>query len=109
MINTWQTENTDRSVILDLILPSKLVNDVVDCLLGQTPKLFFSVVEMQGYGQPQEHLTVREQVAGYQQKVKVQIECLAERAPSILADLKQQMPNATLSYRVTPILQHGQL
>ncbi|MDX1348402.1 MAG: DUF3240 family protein [Thiomicrorhabdus chilensis] len=99
----------DESVVLHLILPADQVNDVVDCLLAEQPPLFFSVVDVQGYGQPQERLTVREQVAGYQKKVMVQIECHHSLSQQILANIKHAMPTATISYRILPLIEHGQL
>ncbi|MDG6773443.1 DUF3240 family protein [Thiomicrorhabdus sp. ZW0627] len=99
----------DCSVVLHLILPASQVNDVVDCLLAEKPSLFFSVVDVQGYGQPQERLTVREQVAGYQHKVMVQIECEHFTCRQIMDNIKKEMPTATISYRILPLFDHGQL
>ncbi|MBD3755522.1 MAG: DUF3240 family protein [Gammaproteobacteria bacterium] len=100
---------TDTAVVLHLILPVAQVNEVVDCLLAENPPLFFSVIDVQGYGQPQERLTLREQVAGYRHKVMVQIECDLALVNQILSSLKAELPTATISYRVLPLIAHGQL
>lgn len=104
-----EASNTGSPMVLHLILPATQVNEAVDVLLSETPKLFFSVTDIQGYGQPQERLTVREQVAGYQKKAQIQIECDGDRLTSILHELKQAMPSSTVSFRVLPVLECGQL
>lgn len=100
---------TDTAVVLHLILPAAQVNEVVDNLLAHAPALFFSVIDVQGFGQPQERLTRREQVAGYQHKAMVQIECDLAAVNAILSGLKTELPTATISYRVLPLIAHGQL
>lgn len=99
----------EHNVMLHLILPANQVNDVVDCLLAEKPALFFTVIQTQGYGQPQERLTVREQVAGYQNKMMVQIECSEVLARQLLVNIKQELPTATINYRILPLIEHGQL
>ncbi|WP_373018124.1 DUF3240 family protein [Thiomicrorhabdus sp.] len=101
--------NDDCSVVLHLILPASQVNDVVDCLLAEKPSLFFSVIDVQGYGQPQERLNVREQVAGFQRKVMVQVECTYFLTKQIMDNIKLEMPTATISYRIIPMFEHGQV
>jgi len=100
------------SVLLSLFLPKAVVNDAVDCLMVQESVINFNVTIVQGYGgllNGQSTLSIKEQVAGYQDKMHIQIVCQAEQASVILSAIKTSLPYTALRYVMVPVLAMGQL
>jgi hypothetical protein len=103
------------NVILSLFLPKAVVNDAVDCLMVQESVINFNVTSVQGYGgllkgqSGQTTLSVKEQVAGYQDKMHLQVICQAEQTSMILTAIKASLPHTVVRYVVVPVLAMGQL
>ncbi len=95
--------------LLQIILPYHQATPLVDLLLAQSNTPFFTVMEAAGYGQPEEQLSPVEQVEGAQHKVKVDIELRASEVKPLLQKIKQEMPTATVFYRLLPIIEHSPL
>lgn len=120
---------TQSSVLLSLFLPKAVVSDAVDCLMVQEWVINFNVTPVQGYGgllkgqnalnnqrtqegqnsqNNQDSLSVKEQVAGYQDKMHIQVLCPSEQVPAILLAIKASLPHTTVRYVIVPVLAMGQ-
>ena len=99
----------EQMVLMQLVVPAGQASLLSDFLLAERHTPFFTAVELAGYGQPHEHLTPDEQVAGAQRKVKFELELPQTDVEPLLARLRKALPSLTISYRLLPMLQQGTL
>ena len=100
-------EDTSKDLLLQLILTRPQATPLIDLLLSRDDTPFFTVTDIQGHGQPDEQLSVQEQVAGAQEKVCIDVEISEGQLEAMLMDIKRELRMETLFYRVIPILRHG--
>ncbi len=96
-----------NEVLLQLILTRPQARPLIDLLLSRSESLFFTVADIRGHGQPAEQLSVQEQVAGAQQKVRIDVEIEADRLDPLLEEIHAHLTTETIYFRVLPILRQG--
>ena len=96
-------------VEITLSVPSRLEDRVIDWLLARAdvPTLASSVVYL--HGADSRGLSVAEQVSGRQRRVELSIELPASAVDGWLGDVATAFGTTDIAYRVTPVLQSGDL
>jgi len=99
--------NGPAEVLLQLIVARPHTRPLIDLLLAHGDGLFFTASRIRGHGQPDEQLSLQEQVAGAQNKVRIEVELPAQGVDSLLADIDAQFSRGSVFFRVLPILRQG--
>ncbi len=94
-------------VLLQLIVARPQARILSDLLLAHGSGLFFTVSFIRGHGQPDERLTAQEQVAGAQNKVRIEVELAAAGVDPLLQEIDARLSRGAVFFRVLPILRQG--
>jgi len=98
------------AVILKLVLDESVFSAVSDSLLVFEPvKIEYSSVLIRSYSNEHKLEGAKEQVAGYLDKVQIEIRTAETDYSTILSYLKNNHPNVVLQYWVVPVLAAGVL
>ncbi len=99
--------NGSAEVLLQLIVALPHARPLTDLLLAHGGGLFFTVSSIRGHGQPDEQLNLQEQVAGAQNKVRIEVELPVQGVDPLLTEIDAQFSRGSVFFRVLPILRQG--
>jgi len=99
---------TDK-VLLVLSVPVALEDSIVDWLLAQTSMIGFSSVLIRGHGSRVGHLSIAEQVAGHQRRIRFEVVAPLEAARNSVATLKRDFAGSDLFYWIVPVADAGHI
>lgn len=93
---------------LIIVFPKSLEENLVDHLL-EHPELAsgFTTSSVEGHGAGASFHSSAEQVRGRAHRVQMQIVMNREDAATLLAYLKENLPNREVAYWITPVLEFG--
>lgn len=93
---------------LKLVLPQSLEEQITDFLLAHPREAGpFVAHAVDGHGAPESITAAAEEVRGRAQRVMIEVLTDLESARHLVAELKQQWPQAALSYWITTVLEAG--
>lgn len=95
---------------LNLVMPCGLEETVSDLLLSH-PELnaSFTTTPVQAHGNTIELRSASEQVRGHSGRMRMELLLSRHDADTLLAYLRQHLPNPTIFYWTTPVLTTGRL
>lgn len=99
-------KNIDCCLII--VLPKNLEENLVDHLL-EHPELAsgFTTSYVDGHGAGAAFHSSAEQVRGRAHRVQMQIVMNREDAATLVAHLKEELPNREVAYWITPVMEFG--
>ncbi len=98
---------TEEQVLLIIVAPQSLKDDLVDELI-QIPFISgFSLLNIQGYSKEHSRFNISEQVVGHQNLFRFEIAHEAKHSESLIKTLSKTSHTKKLRYWITPVLQYG--
>ncbi len=99
-----------RNACLNLVLPKALEEQLIDHLL-QHPELVgpFVTHPADGHGAPEYIASDAERVRGRAARVKIEILMSSEHAVELVADLRDELRGADITWWISPVLDSGTL
>ncbi len=99
-----------EQVILKLTLNQQSLAETTDCLtLFPNDKLAFQAFMIQDFHPDNLFKTIQEQVAGYTEKMVIEIQLDKDCVPTLLSYLKQSLPKLQANYYVISLQSNGVL
>jgi hypothetical protein len=96
-------------VRLTLRADQTLEHPLVDALLTYAPPVAFQVQAVKSFHAHQDLKSIRDQVAGHQPQILVNVETTESDWSALLQHLKHAVSHADIAYAVTPIIAQGSL
>lgn len=93
--------------ILTVTAPPSLEDALVDCLLALDWQQGFSSFPANVHDHNVQGLSLAEQVAGHQRKLRFQMYVEKQHIPVLLAKLKQEFAGSGLQYWLVPAIEQG--
>ncbi len=93
--------------ILTVTAPPTLEDALVDCLLALEWQQGFSSYPANVHDHNARGLSLAEQVAGHQRKLRFQMYVEKQHAPALLARLKHEFAGSGLQYWLVPAIEQG--
>lgn len=103
------TGTLPEQVLVTIISPPSLENQLVDWLLLQNGGTGFSSAIIHGHSSHHDHLSIAEQVSGRQKRLQFEVQFSSDRLKDFLGSLKRDFAGADLHYWVLPVLAGGHL
>ena len=95
--------------LLTLICPPSLEQTINDWLLEREDISGFTSMTVYGHGSNPQTLSLIEQVEGRKKQIMFQVQLSAERADTVINDLKQDFKGTRIHYWLVPVIQAGAL
>lgn len=106
-MNSHQDNPTHYLVTLEA--PAALVDQVVDCLLTLKVTNGFNSYYMSKYHHNHEAFSHKEQMLGYQHKIRFQVQITPDKLQTFHTSINEQLSGTGISYWVVPVLESGVL
>ena len=97
------------SVILILVVPPEVRDDLTDWLLAFHHELTFITQLVEHHGAEPAALEIAEQVSGYQRRLRVEVQVAGDDAEPLLAELAAGFPGAGWDYWIVPLRSTGRI
>jgi hypothetical protein len=96
-------------VVLTLLAPAALKEEIVDLLLGHEPtaQAGFVTREVHGHGISADYYSVVEQIRGFSRQVEITLTAPEPDVRSLLAILSAELPARGINYRMIPVAATG--
>lgn len=94
---------------LVLMVPRALRDDIIDVLMADDTLRGFSVTPAQGFSRNHAGLDLREQVKGYREFERFEVNCTATQRELLFPKLAAAAGSEHLHYWLTPVLEEGRL
>jgi hypothetical protein len=97
------------TVVLTLLAPAALQDEIVDRLLGHEPiaQAGFVTREVQGHGLSADYYSVVEQIRGFSRQVEITVTAGDSEVRSLLALLGGDLSGRGISFRIVPVVESG--
>ncbi|SHE19342.1 DUF3240 family protein [methanotrophic endosymbiont of Bathymodiolus puteoserpentis (Logatchev)] len=98
---------SSQEYLVTINVPPLLEEGVVDCLLAIESADGFSSLTVNAHTNHHEHMSLGEQVAGTQRKIRFQMYIPEQRLNSLIDALKRDFSDSGIHYWVMPVLDSG--
>ncbi len=95
--------------LITLNVPPALEEAMVDCLLTLESEHGFSSLPVSGHHHQAEGLSLAEQVRGRKREIRFQMYVPQSGLDDLLEHLRGQFKGAGIGYRVSPVLESGEI
>lgn len=100
-------QTSEEQVILIIVVPQTIKDDLVDQLI-QIPFISgFSLFKIQGYSKENSQFNISEQVVGYQDFFRFEIAHQTTQSQFLIDQLSKTSHNKKIRYWLVPVLQQG--
>jgi len=96
-----------EAFLLTVNVPPDLEEAMVDCLLSLEWRQGFSSFAANVHDHDHQGLSLAEQVAGHQRKIRFQIYIEKPNIPALLTKLKADFAGSDLHYWLVPVIEQG--
>jgi len=101
--------DSTEQVLIVLTGPPTLESQLVDWLLSRDDGLGFSSSAVHGHSTRHDHLSIAEQVSGWQRRLQIQVQLDRSLLERFIAELAEEFTGTDLHYWVIPLLAGGDL
>jgi len=98
-----------EQVLVVLTGPPQLESQLIDWLMSRDSGLGFSTSAVHGHSTRHDHLSIAEQVSGWQRRLQFQVQLDRSLLEKFIAELAEEFTGTDLHYWVLPLLAGGDL
>jgi len=98
------TIKSNNPMLLVLMVPTEMKDNMVDVLMGESSISGFSLSKIQGFSAQNSHFNIKEQVEGYKDLYRFEILHDSEQTEPLLKRVKEGFNKGKVRYWVTPVL-----
>jgi hypothetical protein len=97
------------TVVLTLLAPAALAEEIADRLLDHEPtaRAGFVTREVQGHGVSADYTSVVEQIRGFSRQVEITLTADDAAVRELLGILQSELPGRGIGYRIVPVTERG--
>lgn len=96
-------------ILVTLVVPPLLEDACIEMLLEHPCTPAFSSTPARGHGDDPAHLSISEQVSGWRREVRIEVQIADADRAALFEALQARFRTSTVRWRVTPILDAGDL
>lgn len=100
---------TSQEYLVTINVPPSLEEPIVDCLLTFESEHGFSSLAVSAHDHKNMNLSISEQVAGRQNKIRFQMYIPEHDLQGLIEKLKEQFSGSGIHYWVMPVIESGYL
>lgn len=99
----------NEQLLLTLIVPVELKDEIVDTLISHEQVSGFSLGKIEGYSRNHSHFNISEQVEGHRAYYRFEIVIEQSQLDNVKSMLKKACTNSNIHYWLMPLLDSGSL